>query len=680
MYKKIFYDSSVATASEKCLNAIIQLVKEHTGLTAYKEQKKAAKQIFKGNIVDMKTGEGKSLVVLISLLMAAREGRKVYVVTSNDYLSERDYNYSKPILEDLGIKSVFLKSSVGGSSDTYKSNQVIYATGSTLIFDYLRGIKADYDFVIIDEIDYILVECANHDFSVSDGSEGMVQMPVDIFRMCKKIADIMTYTVRKGTDKKEDYLFDMQYEYDVVINYTANNLGITTAGYEKLRRMMGKFSENPLFLEILIATLYVKYLYIRDKHYIVSNGEIIIINDSNGRISINGSNDICIQTAIEVKENVEITAKALLHNTCSFPVFFSIFRTLTGLSGTASYVPFDFSLIYGKEVKKIKEHFRNRRKEIYKYFKTDSERIEEIIRISESEHNPILIVTDSDSRTGKIAEILAERTTNKHIEVLDNRVLSEEEELLQGIKRTDAVLISGKIVGRGTDIDLPESFEEGLTVIVAQRFLSERAERQVIGRTGRNGRKGTCYVLTSEDDTIFHLAYAGKKKLSPRYIRKLQARYEQKMFDTRKHIYIRSKLFFDQDCAIKDKLAGFNVYGEMLDFVRSCDIPNEKLKLDTIRLIKKAIGYGFVFTPHHNGILLHTYSKIRPVFQQQFLQYNDNMAATLYQTDTFNDRCFEYVRNGRTILVETIYEMLKPIVKAKEDEIHRIKSSAQDMR
>lgn len=670
MNKTIYNDSSVATASEKCLNAIIGLVKEHTGLTAYKEQKKAAKEIFKGNIVDMKTGEGKSLVVLISLLMAAREGRKVYVVTSNDYLSERDYNYSKPLLEDLGLKSVFLKSSVGGSNETYKSNNVIYATGSTLIFDYLRGIKADYDFVIIDEIDYILVECANHDFSVSDGSEGKVRMPEDIFRMCKKIADIMTYTARKGTDKKEDYLFDMQYEYDVVINYTAKSLGITTSGYEKLRRMLGDFSENPLFLEALIATLYVKHLYIRDKHYIVNNGEIIIINESNGRISINGSNDICIQTAIEVKENVEVTAKALLHNTCSFPVFFSIFKTLTGLSGTASYVPFDFSLIYGKDVKKIKEHFRNRRQEIYKYFKTDAERIEEIIRISESEHNPILIVTDSDSRTNKIAEILSERTRNKHIKVLDNRVLAEEAELLQSIKRTDAILISGKIVGRGTDITLPESFEEGLTVIVAQRFFSERAERQVIGRTGRNGRKGTCYVLTSEDDTIFHLEYSGKKKLSPRYIRKLQSRYEQKMFDSRKHIYIRSKLFFDQDSAIKDKLNSFNLYGEMLDFVRSCDIRNEKLRFDTICLIKKAIGYGFVFTQYHKGILLRNYTRIRPLFQQQFLYYNDVMANTLYATDTFNDRCFEYVDNGRAVIVETIYAMLKPIVDSYGDIRH----------
>lgn len=658
----IYHNKELKTCSKKVMTSILNIVEDYTGLKPYKEQIKAAKELYKGNICDMKTGEGKTLAILIALLMIVRDGHKVYIITSNDYLSERDYEYSKPIIEDLGLKSVFLKSSVGGSNETYENNNVIYATGSTLIFDYLRGIKADYDFTIIDEIDYILVECANHDFSVSNDSKQVI-MPNEVFKMCKSIADnIFVAGVKTSAIKKADYLFDYNYENDYLIDYTMRTVEITSRGYNKLEKLFENIDNKLMFIETLYSTLLVKHFYVRDEQYIVENDKIIIIDSANGRKSINGSNDISIQSAIEAKEGLQITDKPLLTNTCSFPVFFSIFKTLTGISGTTSYVPYDFAIIYGKSVKKIKEHSKNLRKEIYKFFNNDEDRLRYIKKIVKKEQNPILIVTNSDKKSKEIGESL-KRLKTKNINILDNFNLEQEKELLEEIKGENQVLISSRIVGRGTDIELSKKFEKGLTVILATRFFSERTERQIIGRTGRNGRKGTCYILTSLEDKIYDFGYKKKKKKKEKYIKKLQNRYESKQFEQRKHIYIRSKLFFDQDIAIKERISSFSSYQDIEKFLKR---RKNNECIEALELTRKAIQYEFKFLKPHTDILLNIYNQIRPYYQQQFLSYNDLMAKTLYDNSGFNDRGKEYVNTGESIIGETIIRMLKPLIQKRE--------------
>ena len=547
---EIYKDKSKRTMSNQVVDAISDLIEEHTGLKPYKEQIQAAKELAKGNIVDQKTGEGKTLSIFIALLMALRDGHKVYISTSNDYLSERDYRYSLGLLNKLGYKSTFFKESIGGTDQEYKNADAIYATGETLIFDYLRGIKADYDFCIIDEIDYILVESANHDFSVSS-SDSNVIMPISMFIACKKIADVLSYKVKNDTVNHEIYLFDMQEEADVLIEHAKRRTEITTSGYRKINLLLGKNAKDPLWIDVLRSTIDAKCLCHRNQQYIVEDGKIIIINDSNGRKSIGGSNGPLLHTAIEVKENVPITEKSVLHNTCSYPVFFSMFRTLTGLSGTTSYVPYDFDIIFQKKVKKIKEHNPCIRKEIYEYFTDETERLERIKKLSEEIPGPVLIITGSDDESIHIRNHL--KDSSKNVVLLDNSNLTEETDIINNAGEKNNILISSIIVGRGTDIQT--EVPEGLTCILARRFPSERLERQIIGRTGRNGKKGTCYILACADDVVFDLQYKEKSgRPTEKYIKKLQDRYEQIMFDTRKHIYVRSKLFFDQDAAIKDYL------------------------------------------------------------------------------------------------------------------------------
>jgi len=663
---KIYKDEKITTKNKKVIESICNIIKAFTGLYPYKEQIQAAKEIYKGNVVDMKTGEGKSLTILVAILMVHREGRKIYVSTSNDYLSKRDYEYSKPLLEALEVKSVFLAESVGGEDPAYKNNDVIYATGETLIFDYLRGVRADYDFVIIDEIDYILVESANHDFSVTSESELKTILPINVFKACAKIAEKLSVVVVDETIVREDIMFDYQAKHDVILYKVQKNIEITTRGYIKIAILLGKNYEDPVWREILLATLHAKYHFIRNEQYIIENGKIIIISDANGRKMPNGSNDICIQTAMELKENLPITAKSILTNTCSFPVFFSIFKTLTGISGTTSFVPFDFDVIYKKQVKVIKEHFPNQRKEIFEYYKTEIEKRQRIYELVHIIENPILLVTDSDKESQAMKYLLTGGKNNKNIYVLDNITLEEEKKLLETVKYKNAVLISSKIVGRGTDITVNDDIKGGLVVILTKRLLSERSERQIIGRTGRNGKEGTCYIMASSEDPIFAMEYK-RKVPTEKYIKKLQKRYERHSFEQRKHIYIRSKLFFDQDKAIKDTLENFISIEHLRLYVY--ESPITKARQNTIRIIEKMPELNFSFHKMHKTLLVHLYMKHRPYFQNQFITYNDAMSTTLYNTDLFSDRCHEYVSTGRDIILEVIGDFFKTV--GKENDEHR---------
>ena len=456
---------------------ISELIEKHYGFSPYKEQIKAGKALAKGKIVNQHTGEGKTISILIGALLLLNEGRKVYIVTANDYLSRRDYDDSKKLYEELGLSSVSFSEGTGGSEYAYKNADVIYATGHTLIFDYLRGIKANYDAVIIDEIDYILVECANHDFSVSTG-DSKVKMPKDLFDTCLRLSEIFTFAEKTASTKVEDLLFDYNKQYDYVVDSVQNQISITTRGYEALEKMFGEETDNLLLIDILHAVLTVKHFYKKDRDYIIENGKLVIIDSASGRKSPNSSNELLIQTAIEEIEGLPLTDKDLLHNTCSYTVFFTLFKEMSGISGTTSYVPYDFIEIYGKETIKIKDHYKSRRQEFFEEYKTSDERLKRVKELVSAYKDPVLIITDSDKKSQDLYKALED--IDKRLLILDNNDLEDEEGILSEIKHEETVLISSKIVGRGTDIQVLNDWDE-LIVILPERMHSERAERRLNG-------------------------------------------------------------------------------------------------------------------------------------------------------------------------------------------------------
>lgn len=622
---------------------ISSIIETYYGFKPYPEQEKAGKALSEGKIVNQNTGEGKTISILIAALYLLKAGHKVFIVTSNDYLSQRDYTASKELFKALGIKTIYLEEGIGGTKYAYEKADVIYATGQTLIFDYLRGIEVEYDAVIIDEIDYILVECANHDFSVSAG-ETKISLPKEIFKICQELSESLVPIDKKADTKEEDILFDFNKQADYIIDYTKNSVSITSRGFELLEKMFGPATDNLLLIEALQATLIVKHFYIKNINYIVEDNKIVIIDNASGRKSPEASNETFIQTAIEQKEGVTITQKPLLHNTCSYTVFFTLFKHLSGISGTTAYVPYDFAEIYGKETKKIKDHFPSRRKLFVEEFETDVQRIKRINEIIQLSPNPVLIITDSDERSQQIAANLPEK--EKTILVLDNYDLDKESELLEQCKSKDTVLISSQIVGRGTDITLPSEYDE-LIVILSTRLMSERAERQAIGRTGRNGKPGTAYILTSKDDRIFNYSKNGKES-----IKKMQDRYEQVQFNTRKYLYMRNKVFFDLDRQALEYFKTVKTYAELIPTINRCNLP---IREAVVSLLKEK--GDFEVSDYHREIFIYSYKNSRPYYQNQYIYHNDTMPEAFYK-NTFYERTSENMVFFSEIVTDVVASVL----------------------
>lgn len=635
-----YFDKKLKTLSPKVIADCISMLRDYLGITPYPEQVKAAKLLYKQNIVDQKTGEGKTISILLAALFILRDHRKLYISTANEYLAKRDWKYSLNLLSDLGYESVFIPDSIGITEDEYKRGDIFYATGQALIFDYLRGVRVDYDFALLDEIDYTLVECAGNSFSVSDSSEE-VFFPVNLYKMTKEIADRFEPSFTIGTTPKADILFDLQYQSDVIVNTSEKKVSLTERGYNLLEELSSDFLQNPDFLEVLLATLTAKFLYHEGVDYIIEDDKLTIVDFHSGRKTPNSNYEVALHTAIEVKEGLDVKAKAVFSNTCSYTVFFSLFKSLSGISGTASYVPFDFNKLYAKNTVKVSEHIRNKREEIYEYLPTDEDRLKRIYEIAETCVTPLLIVTDSDKRSQLIASSLS--TIEKRVILLDNYNLDQEQYLLDELKESDAVLISSKIVGRGTDITVSEKFG-GLTLVLSIRFPSVRAERQIIGRTARNGRRGKCYIITSRDDPIFDRNPFKKARFNESTIRKIQGLSESKDFETRKLTYIITKLFHIHSESIEGILSGFADTGQMYSY-----------------LGEEQHGENILISDAMRRLLLHDYRALRPWYQGQFLQYTYSMSSLLFKEDSFNEMNKSYILMSKDIAKETIRVFLNQI-------------------
>lgn len=637
-----FWSKEYKSTENAVVDACIGLVEHFLGITPYYEQMEAAAALYRENIVNQNTGEGKTISVLLASMLLLRDGRKVYILTSNDYLAKRDWEYAKPIWDFLGFQSMHVANCVGINDDDYRRNHIFYTTGEALIFDYLRGIKAEYDFAIVDEVDYMLVECAGTSFSVSD-KRSETQLPVNIYKMCKEIADLFIPVYKRGNTPIEDYLFDMQYEADVIVEPSSKFVSITERGYRLIDRLLPGYSNDPIFIEAFIATLCTRFVFIKDVDYMVENGTLHLIDRNSGRKSPDSSYGTALQTALEVKEGIAVKSKDIFANTCSYTVFMELFRSFSGISGTAGYVPYDFDVLYGKETIWIKDHQQNQRKEIFRYFVNEEAKKKSLFSILKSTSAPVLIVTQSDRKSKEIFQYLKTEEDSMpqgRILLLDNYSLAEEKKLLKAATEDSTVLISSKIVGRGTDITVMH--EEGLTVIIYERFPSERQERQVIGRTGRNGKPGRCYILTSNDDPIYLLDKEKRLAHGEKRIQKIQKQHEIDAFEGRKYTYIINKLFFEQSNAVLKELEEIKSFQEIYHLAQ-----------------RKYTGCELAFTEHMRKILIADYMEIKPWYQQQFLDYVASMGGYLYSDTLFNELSHNLIHMSREVLFETAKIFLK---------------------
>ena len=489
-----------------------------------------------GNIAEMKTGEGKTLVATLPAVLNALNGKKVYVVTVNDYLAERDAAWMAPIYEYFGLKVSALTStqSFEEKKSSYESN-IIYCTSSELGFDYLRDnmvlfrnqkSQADINFAIIDEVDSILIDEARTPLIIS----GATDDDASAYPVFLKLIPNLKQQLREGTDEEP---LSEEEKGDFLIDEKGRSVELTENGFEKVEnflvnRNMIKEDEslyttnNLKFLKYIQATLKANYLFEKDVHYVKEGNKVVLIDDNTGRKLPGRRISEGVHQALECKEKVPIQQETQTLASTTFQNYFRLFDQISGMTGTADTEAAEFKQIYNMSVVVIPTNQTMVREDVNDVVYVNEEDkysalLTEIKEINKKEA-PILVGTASIESSEKVSSIL-KKAGIKH-QVLNAKYHEKEAMIIEEAGRPGAITIATNMAGRGTDIVLGGKKEDdkewnqnhqkvidagGLHVIGTERHESRRIDNQLRGRSGRQGDPGYSKFFLSLDDTVLRL-------------------------------------------------------------------------------------------------------------------------------------------------------------------------------
>jgi len=543
------------------------------GIKLFKSQLRAVVSLNKGYVTEMKTGEGKTLVILCYVLIKGRN-EKIHIATTNDYLSKRDYENSKDIFEFLNIKSVFNDRDSRKDINNIYDNDVVYSSCESLIFDYLeyeynKDFKFTFENVIIDEIDYVLVDNATSSFSVSGQVIGEVDYS-NLLTVKGFVEDMQGYKMSKDElTNMEKMMWDLKSKeivYDYYYEESSKFLCISDETFELIHNIFlhnktDTFEISEIYLNI-ISYLKVLLFYKKDIEYTVKDGHIVLININNGRLLYNSSYESDIQAAIHVKENLFEQLEMRLENNMTYQIFFNMYNNLVGVSGTVKDIEQELNLLFGKGISIIPENKQSQREDFSDMmFETKEQSFEYTLKTIKNNYNknPILIVCQSDFDAEKLYNFVYFNDVKAVI--FNNSTPYEiEDKIIDKVGVPGTVTISTQLMGRGTDIILKSiNKEKGLIVLCLGHFMSKRIDLQVRGRAGRQGENGyTQFINTFEDDIFKILSKRelnkidktfktkeqldNKDKVYTKYIKKAQSRFEyrglQKRIDNYTYDYI----------------------------------------------------------------------------------------------------------------------------------------------
>ena len=502
-----------------------------------------------GNIAEMKTGEGKTLVATLPAVLNALQGKKVFIVTVNDYLAERDANWMKPIYQYFGLKVGALISSqtLNEKKETYESD-IVYCTSSELGFDYLRDnmvlfkdqkTQKDLNFAIVDEVDSILIDEARTPLIIS----GATDDDAAAYPVFLKLFPKMKKQIRLGTED-EPLLEDER--GDFLVDEKLRSVDLTDDGFEKVEGFLTNkamikegdslyTTENLKFLKYIQATLKANILFEKNVHYVVENNKVVLIDDNTGRKLPGRRVSDGVMQAIECKERVPIQQETQTLASTTYQNFFRLFDKISGMTGTADTEAAEFKEIYGMNVVVIptnKKMVRNDANDVVYVNEEDKYQalIKEIKEINKKSA-PILVGTASIESSEELSSRL-KREGIRH-QVLNAKYHEKEAMIIAEAGRPGAITIATNMAGRGTDIVLGGKREEkdldwennhkkvldagGLHVIGTERHESRRIDNQLRGRSGRQGDPGYSKFFLSLDDNVLRLFIdENRKKLFSR--------------------------------------------------------------------------------------------------------------------------------------------------------------------
>jgi len=533
----------------KIFAAVREASKRTLGLRHFDCQLVGGLVLNDGNIAEMKTGEGKTLVATLPAVLNALKGNKVYIVTVNDYLAERDANWMRPIYEYFGLKVDSLTSAqnLNDKMEAYNSN-IIYCTSSELGFDYLRDnmvlfkdqkTQKDLNFAIVDEVDSILIDEARTPLIIS----GATDDDAAAYPIFLKLLPTMKRQMRQGTEEEP---LSEEERGDFLIDEKLRSVELTDDGFEKVESFLNNrgmikpdeslyTTENLKFLKYIQATLKANLLFEKDVHYVVENNKVVLIDDNTGRKLPGRRVSEGVMQALECKERVPVQQETQTLASTTYQNFFRLFNKISGMTGTADTEAAEFKEIYGMNVVVIPTNQKMVREDVNDVVYVNEEDkyhalLKEIKEINKKSA-PILVGTASIEGSEELSNRL-KREGIRH-QVLNAKYHEKEAVIIAEAGRPGAITIATNMAGRGTDIVLGGKKEDndsewetkhkqvldagGLHVIGTERHESRRIDNQLRGRSGRQGDPGYSKFFLSLDDTVLRLFIdENRKKLFSR--------------------------------------------------------------------------------------------------------------------------------------------------------------------
>ncbi len=453
--------------------------------------------IHRGNIAEMKTGEGKTLTTVLPAYLNALEGKGVHVITTNEYLSTRNAEWMGPIYDLLGVTvGINIRDKSPKEKQEAYNADITYTTNNELGFDYLRDnmvvhkenrTQRGLNFAIIDEVDSILIDEARTPLIISGG----VAKTANVYKEADRVAKAL---------KIDDYVLDEKTK-----KVTLTEEGVHHA--EKLLNLDNLFDiKNSVMVHNLDKALSANYAFKKDVDYVVENDKVIIVDTFTGRLMHGRQFSEGLHQALEAKENVTINEETKTLATITFQNLFRMYNKLSGMTGTAKTEEEEFQNIYNTYVVCIptnKPVIRDDQVDlIYSSLNGKFKALVRTVKEIHSTGRPVLVGVAS-VETSELVSQLLNKAGIKH-ELLNAKNHEREAHIIEGAGKKGAVTIATNMAGRGTDIKLGEGVAElgGLFVLGTERHDSRRIDNQLRGRAGRQGDPGTTRFFVSMEDDL----------------------------------------------------------------------------------------------------------------------------------------------------------------------------------
>ncbi|MLA59692.1 preprotein translocase subunit SecA [Campylobacter jejuni] len=536
-----------------------------------------------GKIAEMKTGEGKTLVATLPVVLNAMSGKGVHVITVNDYLAKRDAEQMSAIYNFLGFSVGVILSSQNSDIEHKQAYDcdITYGTNNEFGFDYLRDnmkfskvekVQREHNFVIVDEVDSILIDEARTPLIIS----GPTNRTLDGYIKANEVA--------KQMQKGEAVLPPVKPEGDFVVDEKNRNILITEAGIAKAEKLFGVENlyslDNAILAHQLDQALKAHNLFEKDVHYVLRNNEVIIVDEFTGRLSEGRRFSEGLHQALEAKENVKIQEESQTLADITFQNYFRMYNKLAGMTGTAQTEATEFSQIYSLDVISIPTNIPIKRQDkddlIYKTQNEKFKAVIEEIKKANAKGQPVLVGTASIERSEVFHNMLVKEKIPHH--VLNAKNHEQEALIIQDAGKKGAVTIATNMAGRGVDIKIDDEIRAlgGLYIIGTERHESRRIDNQLRGRAGRQGDPGISRFYLSLEDNLLRI-FGGDRiksimdrlgieegesiesRIVTRAVENAQKKVESLHFESRKHL-----LEYD-DVANEQRKTIYRYRNELLD-------------------------------------------------------------------------------------------------------------------